>query len=190
MLNPLVRALPEMLIVTLNSVVELAPTVELLFAEAFAQHPGRQTAVDRLAEYFMVLLLRVAMKTRLVEGGVLMGIADPRLANAINAIHERPEHPWTLEELAHAAGMSRARFAMNFRQVVGVTPFDYLADWRVGVAQALLKRGELLKIVAPSVGYSSSPALTRAFRQRVGVSPNEWLSRNAPPDTAIDSAFA
>ncbi len=189
MLNPLVHALPEVLIVPLKSTGELAPTVELLFAEAFARRPGRQTAVDRLTEYLLVLLLRAAMEARLVEGGVLMGLADRRLAQAINAIHERPEHAWTLEELAHAAGMSRARFAVHFRETVGITPFDYLADWRVGVAQALLKRGKPLKIVAPSVGYSSPAALARAFRQRAGVSPAEWLPHNASREAATDAGF-
>jgi AraC-like DNA-binding protein len=177
MLNPIVRALPEVLIVPLQSVKELAPTVDLLFTEAFSDHPGRQTAVDRLAEYFLVLLLRAAMNSRLIEAGVLLGLADPRLAQAIEAMHERPEHPWTLEMLAARAGMSRARFAVHFRNTVGVTPFDYLADWRIGVAQDLLKRGKPLKIVAPSVGYASSMALTRAFSQRVGVSPTVWIAQ-------------
>jgi AraC-like DNA-binding protein len=175
MLNPLVLALPELLVVPLDSIRELAATVELLFAEAFAQHAGRQTAVDRLAEYFLVLLLRSAMQSRLVEGGVLMGLADARLAHAISAIHERPEHAWSLGELAGRAGMSRARFAVHFREIVGVTPFDYLTDWRIGVAQTLLKKGISLKVVAPSVGYTNSTALTRIFRQRVGQSPSEWL---------------
>lgn len=183
MLNPLVLALPEVLIVPLASVQELAPTVELLFAEAFGQLPGRQTAVDRLAEYFLVLLLRAAMEARLVEGGILMGLADSRLVHAITAIHERPEHPWSLQELAQAAGMSRARFAVHFRRIVGMTPFDYLADWRIGVAQDLLKRGKSLKIVAPSVGYTNSTALTRAFTLRIGMSPKAWLARvrSTPP---------
>lgn len=177
MLNPIVQALPEVLIVPLESVKELAPTVDLLFAEAFGEQPGRQTAVDRLAEYFLVLLLRAAMSSRLIQGGVLLGLADPRLAKAIEAMHERPEHPWTLETLAVEAGMSRARFAVRFRSTVGITPFDYLTDWRIGVAQDLLKRGNPLKIVAPSVGYASSMALTRAFSQRVGVSPTVWISK-------------
>ncbi len=176
--NPLIQTLPELLIIPLASVNELAPTVDLLFTEAFGENAGRQTAVDRLTEYFLVLLLRTAMKDRLIEGGVLMGLADPRLAPAITAIHERPEHPWSLEELAHAAGMSRARFAGRFRDVVGVTPFDYLADWRIGVAQTLLRKGKPLKIVAPSVGYASSTALTRVFSQRLGVSPTKWRARN------------
>src|SRR5262249_3357518 len=156
----------------------LAPTVELLFGEAFSEHAGRQTAVDRLAEYFLVLLLRSAIDVRLVQSGILMGLADSRLAKAIMAIHERPEHPRPLEELAGTAGMSRARFAAHFREVVGITPFDYVADWRIGVAQSLLKRGRPLKIVAPSVGYINSTALTRAFTQRIGLSPRDWLRRN------------
>jgi AraC-like DNA-binding protein len=181
MRNPLVQSLPELLIVPLDSVTELAPTMDLLFTEAFGDNAGRQTAVDRLTEYFLVLLLRIAMKDRLVQGGVLMGLADPRLAPAIAAIHRRPEHPWSLEELAQVAGMSRARFAAHFHEVVGMTPFDYLADWRIGTAQTLLKRGESLKIIAPSVGYASSTALTRVFSQRIGLSPTRWMARNQAP---------
>ena len=177
MLNPIVHALPEVLIVPLESVKELAPTVDLLFAEAFGEQPGRQTAVDRLAEYFLVLLLRAAMNSRLIQAGVLLGLVDRRLSKAIEAMHERPEHAWTLEMLAAKAGMSRARFAVHFRNTVGVTPFEYLTDWRVGVAQDLLKRGNALKIVAPAVGYASSMALNRAFSQRVGLSPTVWVAK-------------
>jgi AraC-like DNA-binding protein len=186
MLNPLVRALPQLLVLPLEGTKELGPTVDLLFTEAFGESPGRQTAVDRLAEYFLVLVLREAMRARLVKGGVLMGLADPGLAKAITAMHEHPERDWSLEELAKAAGMSRARFAVNFRETVGVTPFDYLADWRIGVAQSLLKRGRPLKIVAPSVGYMSSTALTRAFIQRVGYAPTAWLSRDRSSSAAAE----
>jgi AraC-like DNA-binding protein len=162
MLNPLVQALPEVLIVPLASMPELGPTAELLFAEAFSNQPGRQTAVDRLAEYFIVLLLRAAMNAKLLNGGILMGLTDSRLARAISVMHKQPEVAWTLESMAEIAGMSRARFAAHFHEVV---------------AQSMLKRGEPLKIVAPSVGYASSAALTRAFSQHIGASPTEWLSR-------------
>jgi AraC-like DNA-binding protein len=176
--NPLILSLPELLVVPLSSVSELAPTAELLFAEAFAQHPGRQAAVNMLAEYFFVLLLRSAMHAQLVKSGILMGLKDPRLANAIIAIHEHPEHPWSLKELAHLAGMSRARFALHFHQTVGMTPFEYLTDWRIGVAQTMLSKGESLKLIAPSVGYASATALTRVFTQKLGLSPTEWLFKS------------
>ena len=115
-----------------------------------------------------------------MESGILLGLADARLARAITAIHKRPERTWSLEELAKLAGMSRARFAAHFRTVVGATPFDYLTDWRIDVAQGLLWRGEPLKLVAPCMGFQSSTAFSRAFSKRIGLSPTEWISQNDP----------
>ncbi len=180
MLNPLVRGLPPQIIVPLASVPELAPTAHMLFAEAFSSRHGRQTAVDRLLEYFLVLLLRTSIERRLVDSGLLMGLADPRLSGVIAAIHARTEDSWSLDAMAAIAGMSRSRFAAHFLKVVGVTPFHYLATWRVGAAQGLLKRGEPLKMVAPAVGYASSAALAKAFSQQIGLSPTEWLASTRP----------
>ncbi|MBY0577602.1 MAG: AraC family transcriptional regulator [Burkholderiales bacterium] len=178
--NPLVRALPDVFVITLADIAGLTPALTLFFDEAFNKRCGRQAAVDRLAEYFLVLLLRHAIETRLFSGGILAGLADARLAKAITAMHERPEHSWSLEELARTADMSRARFAVYFRETVGTTPLDYLADWRISVAQTLLKSGKLLKLVAPAVGYSHPVALTRVFSRKIGVSPKVWLERMAP----------
>lgn len=179
--NPVMKALPEAMVVPLESVPELKPMLALLFAEAFSQNCGRQAAIDRLTEYFLILLLRHAMSTKLMASGILAGLADPRLAKAITAMHERPEQSWSLEQLAESAGMSRARFAVHFRETVGMTPLDYLTDWRIGVAQALLKAGKSLKLVAPAVGYLSPTAFTRVFSQRIGASPTEWLAQHALP---------
>jgi len=129
------------------------------------------------------------MDNQLLSQGVLNGLGNPRLSKAVMAIHERPEHPWTLREPAQVANMSRAGFAPHFREVVGTTPFDYSVRLRIGVAQAKLRAGESLKIVAPAAGYASSTALTRAFSQRIGVSPTEWLARDTGnrPASAVSS---
>jgi len=174
--NPLVCSLPEVIIIPLSDIGGLTSLLDMLFDEAFASRCGRQVAVDRLAEYFLLLLLRHTIETQLIEIGVFAGLSDVRLARAITAMHEKPEYPWSLEKLAQKANMSRTRFAVNFRETVGVTPLEYLTDWRVSIAQTLLKRGQPLKMVAPSVGYGSSIALTRVFSKRVGVSPTVWLT--------------
>jgi len=173
--NPLVCAFPEVIIIPLSDIDGLKSLLDLLFDEAFASRCGRQAAVDRLTEYFLVLFLRHAIETQLIGIGLFAGLSDARLARAITAMHEKPEYPWSLEELARKANMSRTRFAVNFRKTVGVTPLDYLTDWRISVAQTLLKRGQSLKMVAPSVGYGSSIALSRVFSKRVGVSPGAWI---------------
>jgi AraC-like DNA-binding protein len=178
MLNPLIASLPEPLVLPLDSLSELAPTLQLLFSEAFSKLPGRRTAIDRLFEYLFVLLIRSAMNTHLVDSGVLIGLSDLRLGKAIEGMHKHPETSWSLEQLAQRAGMSRSRFAAYFRQVVGMTPFDYLTNWRLGVAQTMLRKGKSLKLIASAVGYANATALTRVFTQRVGISPSEWIARS------------
>ncbi len=176
MLNPLTASLPEPFVVPLNALPELAPALELLFSEASSQSSGRQTALDRLFEYVLVLLIRSALKEHLLDSGALLGLADERLSKAMEGMHKHPEAPWSLEQLAQQAGMSRARFAARFRQVVGLTPFDYLTDWRLGVAQTMLRKGRSLKIIAAAVGYANATALTRVFTRRLGMSPSDWLA--------------
>jgi transcriptional regulator GlxA family with amidase domain len=124
-----------------------------------------------------VLLMRSVVNTRLVDSGILLGLADERLGKAIEGMHKHPETPWSLEQLAQRAGMSRARFAAHFRKIVGMTPFDYLTNWRLGVAQTMLRKGNSVKLIAAAVGYTNATALTRVFTQRLGMSPSEWLAR-------------
>jgi transcriptional regulator GlxA family with amidase domain len=120
------------------------------------------------------------MNARLVDSGVLLGLSDPRLSKAIGAMHEHPEISWSLEQLAQQAGMSRARFAAHFRKVVGITPFDYLTNWRLGIAQTMLRKGNSLKLIATAVGYTNATALTRVFTKRLGTSPSDWLRAQRP----------
>ena len=175
--NPLTHSLPARLVLPLRDNTLLRGTLELLFEEAFAGHCGRQAALDRLSELMILQLLRHCMTAGVVAQGVLAGLADPRLAKALNAMHGAPGDAWTLDGLARVSGMSRARFAAHFHHVVGTPPGDYLADWRISVAKTLLKRGHPLKNVALDVGYASASAFARAFAARhSGTSPTAWLS--------------
>lgn len=174
--NPVAMALPEVLILPLGEAAPLGPTMDLLFAEALGSACGRQAALDRLMECFLIQLLRYVMQSKTFGVGILAALGDARLAKAVTAMHERPEFSWSLDGLAEEAGMSRARFALRFRDIVGTTPLDYLTDWRLSVARMLLKRGSTIKAVARAVGYQSPAALTRIFTKKVGVSPSAWVS--------------
>ena len=64
--------------------------------------------------------------------------------------------------------------ADSFRRVVGATPADYLAAWRLSLTRQQLRQGKPLKQIADAVGYGSVATLSRAFKLRWGVSPREW----------------
>lgn len=172
--NPLAAALPPFICLPLDQLPGASGVLELLFAEAFAQHCGRVAMLNCLFEVVLIQTLRALMESGQAELGMLAGLSDPRLRLAIVAMHEQPARDWSLEQLADAAGMSRSVFANSFRQRVGTTPAAYLQRWRVSLAQRSLQQGLPLKRVAIEVGYGSEAALSRAFKTCVGLSPREW----------------
>lgn len=184
--NPLAAALPDVLILPIDRMPTIAPTLDLLFGEAFAARGGRQAALDRLFEYLLVQVFRDIVDEGRVSAGVLAALADPHLRPVLAAMHERPGRLWSLDALAELAGQSRTRFAEHFRAVVGATPIDYLTRWRMTVAQGLLRRGKPAKAVAAAVGYDSAAAWSRAFSKTVGLSPRDYLARSRSPAPAKD----
>ena len=178
--NPLVHGLPALMRVRLADMPNLHGVLSVMFEEAFADASGRSAALDRLSEVVLIHLLRHAIDHRLLSSGSMAGLSDPRLSKALTAMHSEPARDWTLQTMATRAGMSRARFAAHFAKVVGSPPGDYLALWRIGLAQRLLAQGRPLKSISDEVGYGSANALTRAFAHRVGVSLTVWLARQRP----------
>lgn len=173
--NPITDSLPALVLVKVAALPGAGALLDLTFEEAFSDRSGRQAALNRLCEVLTILLLRYCIDHGLIKQGTLAGLTDKRLAKALIAIHEDAARKWQLSDMAAMAGMSRARFAVRFREITGETPVDYLTSWRLATAQQLLKRGVPLKYIADDVGYASASALTRAFLRKFGCSPSEWL---------------
>jgi AraC-like DNA-binding protein len=176
--NPLARALPPLIALPLARVDGLAPALELLFAETAHVRCGQRVLADRLFEVVVLQLLRWLLdhpEEAGIRPGLITGLSHPRLAPALVAMHDAPGEAWTLERMADCAGMSRTAFAQTFRDVVGQTPADYLAQWRITLAQNGLRDGKPIKALSQELGYANASALSRAFAARTGVSPREWL---------------
>ena len=171
--NPIGQGLPDLVVLPIADHPGLAPICKLLTDEAFSDGDGKQVALDRLFDYLLILIVRHVVQSGVVPTGVLAGLADPRLARALTAMHDAPRKPWTLDALAEIAGMSRTRFADHFRKIVGRTPLDYLTSWRMTMARRLLSRGKPVKLVAAQVGYSSPAAFSRVFSRMVGQAPRD-----------------
>lgn len=180
--HPLVRALPPLLVLPLRTVDGLDQTLALLFAESERVRCGQRLLADRLFDVLFLQLLRWLLDHPAeaeLPTGLLTGLADPKLARALTAIHEQPGADWPLAAMAKVAGMSRSAFAAAFKQRVGRTPAEYLTQWRVAIAQSLLRDGASIKTVSTELGYHNPSSLSRAFTQAVGVSPRAWLHAQA-----------
>lgn len=185
--HPLVAALPPLVAVALSEVRGLGAALQLLFDETEQVRCGSRLLADRLFEVVLVQLLRwlVDRPERVgIASGLFAGLADPRLARALVALHESPAQAWTVGRMAERAGLSRAAFAARFRAVTGTTPASYLGDWRLSLAAARIRSGMPIKQVAAECGFAGSASFSRAFRRRLGDSPRGWrrVCSGAPED--------
>ena len=174
----LVSLLPDLVVVRDGR--RLTMLVELLSEEARCDRPGRDVVLARLLE---VLLLEVFRATGepTAAPGLLRGLADERLAVALRRMHGEPTRPWTVDELAREAALSRSTFFERFRREVGIAPMEYLFRWRMALAKELLRDGGIsVGEVAHRVGYSSSSTFSIAFSRQVGASPTMYARSHLP----------
>ncbi len=175
--NPIALALPDLVVVRLDQSKPLQAVTNMLMEEANAPRCGGQAVIDRLCEIVVIRLLRHLIEAGQAEVGLLAGLAHPNLAMAIVAIHDNPERNFHLEDLAEIAAMSRTHFVNSFRKSVGVTPGQYLSNWRLTLARMEIAKGTPLKAIARRIGFSSPAALSRAFSRHYGISPREVLAQ-------------
>jgi AraC-like DNA-binding protein len=176
----LLRALPRLLV--LRDDEWDSPLVGLLAAEIGKDEPGQEAVLDRLLDLLVIAVLRAWFaRPDAQPPGWYRAYGDPVVGHALRLMHHNPAHPWTLDELAHEVGLSRAAFARRFHDLVGEPPMAFLTGWRIALAADLLREpGATLGSVAGQVGYASPFALSSAFKRLRGVSPQQHRARSGP----------
>ena len=163
----------------------LGHLIKLIAAELQAPRCGQPALLDRAGDILFIGLLRHLIAHPTSTGGLLSGLADPRIARALVAIHTRPQDRWTLETLAAAAGMSRTAFANTFRDVMRQTPGKYLSAIRLAIARRAVQAGKGLKTAARDAGYINASALSRAL-SRPRTEPANQHSAHGIPEEKYD----
>ncbi|WP_439519320.1 AraC family transcriptional regulator [Hydrogenophaga sp.] len=169
-----------------NAGVWLEASVRYALAEARSPRPGGAGVLAKLAEVLFIEVLRLYIHEQSAgRTGWLAGLGDRVVGASLNALHRKPAHAWTLDELAREAGASRSVLAERFQLLVGSSPMQYLTQWRMMLAANLLCRSKApMAQIAQDVGYQTDTAFIRAFRREYGVPPATWRrNRHAAPDT-------
>lgn len=163
---------------------ELVALARLMLTEHDAETPGFEAVLERLAEALFIEVLRHYMKADGGFHGVLGALADPQLNKALSAMHAEPGRNWDVDALATTANMSRSTFARHFSECLDTTPMQYLAQWRMHLADDLLRDPRRSAAqVAEAVGYETEAAFRRAFTRLRGIGPGavRRLARQPAP---------
>ncbi len=180
--HPLAALLPPLVHLRARDGARHAPLlllVELLAHEASAKQGGSELVVPRLVDTLLVLVVRAWLEEQpATAGGWFRALRDPAIARALGLLHQQPEKPWSVAELARRVAQSRATFARRFASLVGETPVAYLTRWRLCLAGKLLAETSLsLEEIAPRVGYETAAAFSKAFRRGLAMSPGRYRAR-------------
>ncbi len=89
--------------------------------------------------------------------------------------------PLDVEDLARAAGLSRAHFSREFRRAFGETPHTYLLTRRLERAAALLRTTDnSVADICMAVGLQSVGSFTSSFTRTYGMSPTAYRAAFPP----------
>jgi AraC-like DNA-binding protein len=185
--HPLLSVLPPLIHLKQADVAadaRLRLLLELLLLEATAPKMGAQMLVPRLVDGLLVFIVRTWLERQpRGEGGWMGALRDPLVGRALELMHSRPAHPWSVEGLAAEVATSRPTLVRRFTETVGTSPAAYLARWRMTIAAQLLRETDAsLDQVALKAGYDGAASLSKAFKRQFGQAPGAY--RKTVRDTA------
>lgn len=97
-----------------------------------------------------------------------------RIQKMLAYIYEHYAEPVSLEEIAHAANISRSEAGRCFNRYMGCSPIDALIQHRLQMAQKLLdEKTHSLQQISYSCGFNSVNYFSRQFKKFYGYSPTQ-----------------
>ncbi len=157
----------------------LETTLQYTIQEVCKGNPGNAAMSARLLEVMFVEVLRRYMQQLpSAYDGWLAAVRDRSVGHVLQLMHTQPERIWTVEDLATEAAISRSSLAQRFTSLVGETPMQYLAGWRMQLAKHMLRETNLsIGEIAARIGYTSEVAFNHAFKRHIGQPPVTWRRR-------------
>ena len=94
---------------------------------------------------------------------------------AITLIHRHYIQKISVNDVAKALNLNRSYFCSIFKKEVGISPKEYIDDYKISAVCEILKQSPLrISEIAENAGYSDISAFSKAFKQKTGYSPKEY----------------
>lgn len=81
---------------------------------------------------------------------------------------------FSIDSMAEKMSMSRSTFYRRMKAITGLTPVEYLKNFRLEQAARMLREGMRVTEVASAVGFTSSSYFAKCFKQRYGMLPKDY----------------
>lgn len=145
-----------------------------IYSELYNKKANYRLAVYSLVTEMFIIFLR----KYLVKDAVLgesknlkrLGVITP----ALDKIFKDYSQKITIEELSSLCHLSRYHFCHTFKKEMGVTAVQYLINYRVSVARAMIERSEdSVESIAYQCGFDDLSYFYRCYKKVRGESPKK-----------------
>lgn len=88
--------------------------------------------------------------------------------------------PLEVSDLAEMAGLSEKYFSHQFKNMLGISPKQYIMQCRMTFSSdKLINSSDSIESIALDTGYASIYSFSKAFKKYYGESPAEYRNRGA-----------
>ena len=152
-----------------QKILELLQQAAQVQTQAYAEFRTR----NLFSEIWLLLMEEAeALETR---SGLPKPVSQERIQIMLEYIHQHYPEKLTLEQIAASAIVSKRECLRCFQSCIQKTPFAYLLDYRIQMAEKLLRTSDLnMTEIAVQTGFSNSAYFAKTFRELRGLSPSQY----------------
>ncbi len=141
------------------------------------------TTNSALAEHILQLIHLLMLQSSHQEQGPAV---DARISGVYDLILEDPGRPWTVQSMAHEAGLSASQFSRLFRHCLGRSPARCVMEARITRASVLLRESSAtISEIAGTLGYRDIYYFSRQFKALTDQSPTSYRDTHRRDDSKI-----
>jgi AraC family transcriptional regulator len=131
--------------------------------------------VEQLKTTLVIHLLKKYCATKLKTSTFPDGLPRNKLRQILDYIHTHLDTEIKLVSLAKMVGISQYYFCQQFKNAVGITPYQYVIQQRIEKAKQMLKNQNLaICDIALACGFANQSHLTKYFRKLTGSTPKDY----------------
>jgi AraC-like DNA-binding protein len=144
------------------------------FLRAATVGPDRRVLAPMYLQEIVYRFLQAEQQHLLLQAAASETDNTP-VTHVIAYIRDHLSEPLTVADLAERACLSPSAFAHLFRDVTGMSPYQFIKSARLGRARELLVEGEMnVGEIARTIGYSSLSHFINEFKRHFGVTPRSY----------------
>ena len=169
--DSLLSQLPKAIVIKHNKDFFASQIISLILLESKTSEQNTNFLLNRLSDSLLYVLIRDNIAT---NHSVLAAMSHPKLSKSLEYIHDNIDQLLNVDAIAAYSGMSRSSFSALFKEVIALSPAEYIAQWRMTQAYRwLADEGISTYDAATRCGYESEASFSKAFKRIVGVGPGE-----------------